>query len=110
MLDSGASRWLEPELRATVRMPAASAAVRAATRAVRRDIFPPGEAWGTDVGWCARAVPAAHACVLKSRRCEWFSAGQVEPAGLALHRDGVVEALERRLAPVADDVRAQRHD
>src|SRR3954464_2917394 len=97
MLESGASRWLEPELSAAVRMPAASAAVRAATRAVRRDIFSSWRGVG-DVELCARPVPAAHACAPKSRRCESFSGGsgrQFEAAGLALDRDRVVAVSER---------------
>src|SRR3954462_2538236 len=127
MLESGASRWLEPELSAAVRMAAASAALRAgpgpagrrppgrapvrgATRAVRRDIFSSWRGVG-DVELCARPVPAAHACAPKSRRSESFSGGsgrKCEPAGLALDRDGVVEALQGCLAVVADDVGAQR--
>src|SRR5438309_5985126 len=73
MLGSGASRWLEPELSATVRMPAASAAIRAATRAVRRDIVPPACGGGPDAWVCAGPPRAAHPCGGKCRRCERFS-------------------------------------
>src|SRR3954470_13025612 len=112
MLESGASRWLEPELSATVRAPAASAAITAATRAVRRDII---SSW--ERGWTSGDAPGTHARLTLGRasaaganRSRSARLGQVDASGLALHGDRVVEALEGRLAPVPDDVRAQGHD